>query len=65
MSVCVKPMVSVGAFGLLLSWLALIGFQSGGMRPLRKRMPTKLTIMVDTGLDHSGIPALAELCDVS
>ena len=31
------------------------------MRPLRKRMPMKLCVMVDTRPDQSGVPAVIDM----
>ena len=34
---------------------------AGGMRPSRKRMPTKLCVMVETRSDQPGVPAFENL----
>ena len=44
---CVKPLESQGT----------ICFFAGGMRPSRKRMPTKLCVMVEARFDQPDVPA--------
>ena len=37
-------------------------FSAGGMRPSRKRMPTKLCVMVEARSDQPGVPACLKCC---
>ena len=50
---CVCVCVTLGSEGAFWPFT----FTARGMQSLRKHVPTKLCVMMEAGLDHSGVPA--------
>ena len=55
--VCVYPLESKGSCRIAFDFLI-----AGGTRPSRKRMPTKLCVMVEARSDQPGVPACSNCC---
>ena len=58
--VCVCVVCTLGIKGIVGLFLTCL--IAGGMRPSRKRMPTKLCMMVEARSDQPGVPACLNCC---
>ena len=54
--------VTLGIIGILSDCSRFCELLAGGMRPSRKRMPTKLCVMVEARSDQPGVPACLNCC---